>query len=396
MIKFLFVTRVPITAVRFILPLANKLRARGNTVEFAFGPGEGLREMEASGFPLNILSMDKKSRSAKNAGVVMELRQVIKGGQYDVVHTYSPIIGVYGRLAAFRTNTPVFVHSIIGSLLASGVPLSHRFMYIASELTTSRMVDLFITLNDTDASDMLKYRLASADKVVSLKYEYGVDLREFQPENIDKMHIDSVRQQHGLTNGIPVIGFIGRMIGDKGILDLFEAYRQIRNNAVMAKLVYLGDVLSTDKDQVTVNNLKKMVKEAGFENDIVFLGFQKNVPFYISMMDVVVLPSHHEGFPRIPVEAGAMGKPSVTTATAGSEVAIVEGETGFIVPIKDPYRLGQALQKIITNPVLAQTMGTNARRRVFDLFDQDKIVDQQVQIYADFFKIHKKTRAFQI
>jgi glycosyltransferase involved in cell wall biosynthesis len=243
---------------------------------------------------------------------------------------------------------------------------------------------------------MVKYRLARAEKVALLKYEYGVDLHKFKPESIDKDHLDVVRKQHGLENGIPVIGFIGRMIGDKGILDLFEAYRQIRQNGVMAKLAYLGHVLSTDKDQTSISRLKGLVKEAGFEADVVFLGFQRDVPFYISMMDVVVLPSHHEGFPHIPVEAGAMGKPSVSTATAGIEVAIDEGKTGFIVPIKDPRRLGEALQEIITNPILAQTMGANARQRVVTLFDQDKIVDQQMQIYADYFKSNKKTRGFQI
>lgn len=396
MIRILYVTRVPATAGHIILPLANKLRERGNHVEFAFGPGEELQEMRDSGFLFTVLTMDKKSRSVTNARVVWELRQIIKKGRYDVVHTYSPIIGVYGRLAAFRTNTPVIIHSVIGSLLASGVPLSHRIMYFASELATSRMVDLFITLNDADAHNMVKYRLARAEKVALLKYEYGVDLHKFKPESIDKDHLDVVRKQHGLENGIPVIGFIGRMIGDKGILDLFEAYRQIRKNGVMAKLAYLGHVLSTDKDQTSISRLKELVKEAGFEADVVFLGFQRDVPFYISMMDVVVLPSHHEGFPRIPVEAGAMGKPSVSTATAGIEVAIDEGKTGFIIPIKDPRRLGEALQEIITNPVLAQTMGTTARQRVVTLFDQDKIVDQQVQIYADYFKSNKKTKGFQI
>lgn len=394
--RFLYITRVPITAVRFILPLANRLRERGNHVEFAFGPGEGLQEMEDSGFTFTVLTMNRKSRLAKNAVVVRELRKVIKNGRYDVVHTYSPIIGVYGRLAAYRTNTPVVVQSVIGSLLAKGVPLSHRIMYITSEWVSSRLVDLFITLNDVDAHDMVKFRLAPAERVVSLKYEYGVDLREFNPESIDRNHLDEVRERYGLEPGIPVIGFIGRMIAAKGILDLFEAYKQIRGKGVMAKLAYLGDVLSTDKDQASFSRLKEMVKETGFNADVVFLGFQKDVPFYISLMDVVVLPSHHEGFPRIPVEAGAMGKPSISTATAGADVAIDEGKTGFIVPIKDPCHLGEAIQKIITDTVLAQTMGNYARQRVTDLFDQDKIVDQQVQIYADFFKRNEKTKGYHV
>ena len=396
MLNILFVTRVPITAVRFILPLARRLRERGNQVEFAFGPGEGLSEIEKTGFTYTLLEMDKASRSLKNVRVVGELRKIIKRGGYDVVHTYSPVMGIYGRLAAYKTNVSVLIHSVIGSLLAPGVPLTHRIMYIASELATSRMVDLFITLNDADARDMVRYNLTRPEKVVSLKYEYGVDLQEFNPDKIDKQKLAEIHKRYGLDSNVPVIGFIGRMIDAKGILDLFEAYCQIRSRGIMAKLVYLGDVLTTDKDQGSIGHLKKQVLEQGLENEVIFLGFQSDVPLYISLMDVVVLPSHHEGFPRIPVEAGAMGKPSVSTATAGADVAIDEGKTGFIVPIKNPRRLGDAIQKIITDSVLAQTMGHQARQRVINLFDQEKIVDQQVDLYTDFLKRSNQTEDLQL
>ena len=396
MAKILYVTRVPVTSVRFILPLARKMRERGNWVEFAFGPGDGLQDMKESGFPYYVMSMETSSMSSRNTSVIRELSRIIKEGKYDIVHTYSPVIGIYGRIAAYKAKAPVVIHSVIGSLLAAGVPLSHRILYLASELVTSRMVDLFITLNDNDAHDMVKYRLTSLEKVVSLKYEYGVDLDEFNPNNIDGDRLAQARIALGLVKGVPVIGFVGRMIAAKGIFDLLAAYKQIRNNGIMAKLVYLGGVLSTDKDQKAFGKLRDLVKESGFEHDVVFLGFQKEVSFYLSLMDVVVLPSHHEGFPRIPVEAGAMGKPSVSTATSGAEVAIDEGKTGFIVPIKDPIRLGKALQKIITNPVLARDMGEQARQRVVDLFDQDKLVAQQVQIYQDYFSRNKRIKRFSV
>jgi glycosyltransferase involved in cell wall biosynthesis len=108
-------------------------------------------------------------------------------------------------------------------------------------------------------------------------------------------------------------------------------------------------------------------------------------------MDVVVLPSHYEGFPRIPVEAGAMKKPSICTATSGATIAIEEGKTGFIVPIRDPKRLAEAIQKIITDSDLSRKMGNAARQRVVELFDQNKIVDQQVRLYEEFVKMKKET-----
>ena len=390
--KILFLTRVPMTASTFIFPFAKRLRERGHLVEFAFGPGEGVREIEASGFPFTMLPMDKRSSSVGNIRVVNELSTTMRNGRYDVVHSYTPVIGLYGRVAAFKAKIPVVIHSVLGSLLAPGVPFLHRVFYFASELATSRMVDLFITLNDADACAMVKYKLASADRVVSLRYEYGVDLSRFDPDRIDMAQLQELRKKHHLNDGAPVIGFAGRMIGAKGILDLFEAYRQIRARGTRAKLAYLGETLSSDKDSSSVELLRALVRKSGFEDDVTFFGLQKNVPLYLSLMDVVVLPSHYEGFPRIPVEAGAMRKPSVCTAVAGVEVAVDEGETGFIVPIKDPKRLAAAIEKIITDPLLSRAMGNKARARVVELFDQNKIVDQQVRIYQEFF-MKKETGA---
>ncbi len=152
---------------------------------------------------------------------------------------------------------------------------------------------------------------------------------------------------------------------------------------LQAKLLYLGELLTTDKDRDSSRVLRQKVKEAGLENDVIFLGYRKDVPFYLSLMDVVVHPSHHEGFPRIPVEAGAMTRPSVCSSTPGAEVAIDDGKTGFIVPIKDPLRLSLAISQILRNPVLASEMGARARLRVIQLFDQSKIVDQQVRVYEE-------------
>ena len=384
--KILFLTRVPMTAMRFIFPFAKRLRERGNIVEFAFGPGEGLKDVEESGFAFTMLSMDEKSSSIKNYRVINQLKKVILHGQYDVVHTYTPVMGLYGRLAAFRAKTPLVIHSVLGSMLAPEVPLVQRLFYFVSELLTSRMVDLFITLTDADAHTMVKYRFASKENVRVLQYEFGVDLNKFNPDNIDKIHLEEVRKEYHLQDGVPVIGFVGRMIGAKGILDLFEAYKQIRAQGIKAKLIFLGDVLPSVKDRTSSLVLKNCVQESGFEDDVVFFGWHEDLPLYLSLMDVVVLPSHYEGFPRIPVEAGAMGRPSICTATSGAEIAVRDGKTGFIVPIKKPESLAEAIKKIITDPDLARNMGNAARQRVVDFFDQNKIVDQQIQIYQEFLK----------
>ncbi|HTP13552.1 MAG TPA: glycosyltransferase family 4 protein [Bacteroidota bacterium] len=384
--KILFLTRVPLTAQTFIFPFARKLRDRGDIVEFASGPGEGANGMEAGGFPYRMLAMHKKSSSLGNIRVIAELSGTIRDGHYDVVHTYSPVIGLYGRIAASNVRTPFVIHSVIGALFAPGIPLLHRTFYVASELVTSRMVDLFITLNDADAAALVKFKLASPERVVSLRYEFGVDLRKFDPDRVDVDGLQTLREHYCLPKDVPIIGFAGRLIGAKGILDLFEAYRRIRKKGIKAKLVFLGDVLSSDKDQRSKRVLQEQINESGYAGDVVFFGLQEDVTPFLSLMDVVVLPSHYEGFPRIPIEAGAMRKASVCTAVAGADVAVEDGRTGFIVPIKDPVRLAEAIVKIIENPELSSTMGNRSRERVVELFDQSKIVDQQVRIYDKLFQ----------
>ena len=394
MSRILYVTRVPLTAARFVLPLARKLTERGNHVEFAFGPGEYLDAMLSSGFPVTLVPMQKNSFALSNFRAVTALYRLAKEGEFDAVHTYSPVAGVVGRIAAHFAGVPVVIHTVIGSLMVRGVPLLHQFLYLMSEWVLGRWVTLFITLNDTAAHDLVKYHLAPPEKVASLRYEFGVDLSEFNPDRIDKHAVEAVRYRFGLEQGIPVVGFVGRLIGTKGILDLFDAYATIRRNGYQVKLLYVGDVLTSDKDQHSIRELKRRVVGAGLQDDVVFAGFQKDVPLYMALMDIVVLPSHREGFPRIPVEAGAMGKPSVITATGGAEVAVEDGKTGFVVPIGDVNRLAEALESLIRDPMLAQRMGAAGLARARELFDQDKILEQQVDYYRTAFQ--NTSDAFQI
>lgn len=381
MARILFITRVPITASRFVLPFAKKLAGRGNYIQFACGPGEGIDEMVSSGFPLVVLPMEKKSLALRNLRGIIDLQRIMREGKFEIVHTYSPVAGVIGRIAAHFSRAPIVIHSVIGSLMIRGVPLFQQSFYLISEWLLGSWISLYITLNDRDARDLVRFHLAPAHKVISLRYEFGVDLTKFDPARINGGGVEALRHKLAIPEAMPVIGYVGRLIGAKGILDLFDAYKILRRNGYRTKLLYLGDVLTTDKDQHSVGVLKKRVCEEHLQEDVIFTGFQKNVPLYLALMDIVVLPSHQEGFPRIPVEAGAMGKPSVITATGGSDIAVEDGKTGFVVPVKDVSRLAQAIENLVRNPRLVRSMGAASLARVRQLFDQEKILEQQIDCY---------------
>jgi len=313
---------------------------------------------------------------------IIDLYHLIRRGKFDIVHTYTPVAGVVGRIAAHFAGVPVIIHSVLGSLLVDEVPTWQRLLYLTSERMLGRWTNLFITLNDADSRDLIKHHIAPQAKVASLRYEFGVDLAEFNPERIDERQVEALRHEFGLELDIPVVGFVGRLVGEKGILDLFDAFAAIRQRGHQVKLLFVGDVLISDRDQESVRELKRRVAEEGLEDEVIFTGFREDVPALIALMDVVVLPSYREGFPRIPIEAAAMGKPAITTATRGHEVAVIEGETGLVVPISDVNSLAQAIERLIGDPVLAQRMGTAGLRRARELFDEQKILEQQIVYYA--------------
>jgi len=379
--RILYVTRVPITASRIILPLARRLRSMGVEVAFAFGPGEGLDEIAPEGFPYHIVEVSNRSASPANLLALRAMKNMMKAGGLDVVHTYSPVMGVYGRLAARRAGIPVIVHSVIGSMFGPGVPFANRCWYYATEMLLARHVDQFVTLNDADAKDLVDKGFARPDQVFSLTFEYGVDLGAFDPGLFDAEAVAETRASFGLRVGVPVVGYVGRMIGAKGVLELYDAFRLFRRRGADAQLLFLGDVLTTDADQGTIRVLRQRIAADGLADDVSFAGFRNDVPRCIMAMDVVVLPSYHEGFPRIPIEAGAMGKAAITTATTGADVAVVHGQTGLIVPIRDVGALEEALWQLITTAGLAARMGQAGRCRVVELFDREKIVERQLEAY---------------
>src|SRR5690606_10516281 len=133
-----------------------------------------------------------------------------------------------------------------------------------------------------------------------------------------------LERELGIQPGEPVVGFVGRLVEQKGILELLDAMRQVRAKIPNVRLLIVGPLDSEKKDALTVD----VAKRYGLEDACVFTGMRQDMPELYALMDVFVLPSHREGFPRSPMEASAMSVPSVVTDIRGCRETVLEGETG--------------------------------------------------------------------
>ena len=176
-----------------------------------------------------------------------------------------------------------------------------------------------------------------------------------------------LRRKLGIPEDAPVVGFVGRFTRDKGIPELLEAFSSLRTHFPELRLLLVGDVEEGDPPPPQVFEVINR------DPNIICPGFVSNPVLYYHVIDVLVLPTHREGFPNAVLEAQASGKPAVVTDATGAVDSVVDGVTGFIVPVGDVIALADALARLLDSPALVEEMGENARKRMATEFKPERI-----------------------
>lgn len=185
----------------------------------------------------------------------------------------------------------------------------------------------------------------------------------------------SLRQEWGIPDAHPVIGFVGQLDPRKGIDTLLEAFAQVHKHYPDVHLVLVGDgrLNSAIRQFGRQKQLNDRIHTVGFENDI---------PNVMKTIDLLVLPSRWEGFGIVLIEAMAAGKPTVTTAISSMPEIVVDEVTGKVVPVDDPQQLAEAISTILRDPGLARHWGELGRKRVMEMFHIDEMVRQLESLFS--------------
>ena len=174
-----------------------------------------------------------------------------------------------------------------------------------------------------------------------------------------------------------VIGFVGRIVRDKGGLELLEAWHALRREDATRRLLLVGPVEQGDSIG------EEALEALRGDERVVMTGFVEDpAPLYL-LMDVMTMPSHREGFGNALLEASAMGLPVVSTWATGTQDVVADGETGTLVPVGDATALAWALRRYLEQPELARIHGEAGRRRAREHFDCEEVWDEQARLYLE-------------
>lgn len=303
----------------------------------------------------------------------VELWRTLRRERVDVLHTHNPKPGLYGRIVGRLAGVPVVVNTVHGLYATEQDKRFKRFLIYALEAVASRFSDAELVQSREDLELMRRLRIAAPNKLRLLGN--GVDLARFDRDLVPETRRHELRAEMGITDEQVVVGMVGRLVAEKGYLELIEAAAALDERYVVVALGH------ADPDKS--DSLPEAVLERGRAARIRFLGMRQDMEEMYGIMDIFVLPSHREGVPRAAMEAAAMSLPVVATDIRGCREVVERGVSGLLVPVAEPRALIAAIEGLGSDAVLRRRMGEAGAKRAREFFDERRVVRVVLDTYRE-------------
>ena len=367
MIKVAHVATVDLSLRFLLLNQLKSLQEAGYSITGMSAAGPHVRELEGHGIHHIPVSLTRSMTPVSDLVALWRLYRIMRRERFAIVHCHTPKAELLGQLAARLAGVPIVVDTFRGIYHRTGTSRLQRRLLVTMARLAASCADLVLCQSREAMDEMIRTNFCEPERLALLGN--GIDVREFDLSRLNPFQLNALRNELGLSARRPVVGFVGRLVREKGIVDLFRAMNLVRAIVPNAQLLVVGPVDPDKPDAIT----PEMCRGFGLEDGCVFAGLRTDMPLLYGLMDVFVLPSHREGFPRAPMEASAMGVPCVVTNIPGCREVIEHGENGLLVPAGESVALADAITSLITNRELAKRMGRAGRQKALEDFDEERV-----------------------
>jgi glycosyltransferase involved in cell wall biosynthesis len=372
-VKIAHLTTIDLSLRFLMLAQLGALRDEGHEVVGISAPGPWVADLERAG--IRHVPLESSTRGANvgaDARSALELWRVLRRERPDVLHTHNPKPGIYGRIIGRMAGVPIVVNTVHGLYATPDDAWTRRVGVYAVEAVASRFSDAELILNAEDFELMRRMRLTKRPRLIGS----GVDLERFDPDRFTQAERRAVRKELGVEPNQLVIGTVGRLVAEKGYPELFAAVRRLDPSRFV--LVVIGAADPDKRDALSKDLL------AGARADGVrVLGHRDNVDALYAAMDVFVLASHREGYPRAAMEAAAMGLPIVATDIRGCREVVQHGHNGFLVPPRDASSIANSITRLGDSSRLRTTMGDAGHALARVRFDEQRVARVVLDTYGE-------------
>lgn len=346
-----------------------KMRAMGYDMVAVTSPGPELDELrDKDGFHCVAVPMERHISIVNDLKSLMRMISVFRKEKPQVVHSMTPKAGMICMVAAWLTRVPVRIHTFTGLVWPTATGLKRKILMMTDWLTCACATHVIPegqgVLNDLKNGGITKKPM----RVLGYGNVRGVDMERFSP----------ARFKATKNPDVFTFVFVGRIVGDKGINELVEAFVKLHDKHRNTRLVLVGKY-EHELDPVSDKTRKLIDANDGIEACGPKYG-DELLQMYVDA-DCFVMPSYREGFPNTVLEAGAMGLPSIVTDINGSREIIEYEKNGLIVPAKNVDALYDAMERMLTDDKAREIMKSNARQIIESHFEKNFVQKCQIEFY---------------
>jgi glycosyltransferase involved in cell wall biosynthesis len=373
-IKVAHIAASDVTLTTLLLNQLNHFREAGFEVAGIAARGPHAKDLDAAGVPFFEIPVSRSFGPLGDLRALIELVRLLRRERFDIIHTHTPKGGLIGQYAALLAGVPLRMHTIHGLYFPGFMKPEQRWMFVWLERITLMFSHYNFSQNPEDMPVAVAEKISRPERLEQIGN--GIPLERFDPAAVSAEQRRAIRKELGYSDDHLVIGMVGRLVAEKGYYDAFEAARILKQRVPAARFLFVGR-FEPKFDAIKPEDLERH----GIADIAQFLGHRDDVDRLYAAMDIFMLPSHREGFPRSVMEAAAMAKPSVVTQIRGCRQTVDDGVTGLMVPLRDPPALADALERLLRSPDERERMSAAARAKAVREFDETKIIDSIIAAY---------------
>ncbi len=356
-------------------PQLEAFKAAGYDVITSSAPGRYVAAVEASGIRHIPLQHATRSMDVKrDLAMIRELYRTLRRERPEIVHTHNPKPGWFGRVVSRLARVPVVLNTVHGLYATESDPRYKRYIVYTLERIAAAFSDLELVQSSEDVKVLRKLRVPE-DRLVTLGN--GIDLNRFDVPSPEARL--AAREALGIAEDEIVVGVVGRLVWEKGLREVFEASRRLPTRIPRLRFLVVGPLDPEKSDGLLGPDLADIMDQSGVE----FLGERIDIEAVYDALDIYLLASHREGFPRSAMEAAATGVPVVASDIRGCRQVVEHGVTGLLFSVGKVGDLCDAVAEVAANPSMRERMGKEARRKAESDFDQSQVIETVLDSYEE-------------
>jgi glycosyltransferase involved in cell wall biosynthesis len=374
--RLLRITTVPQSLTLLLEGQLNFFQQQGFEVLAVSAGGTEVQTLKAQGINHVAVNLTRKITPVKDLLALVNLIVIIRKFNPNIVHTHTPKAGLLGMLAAWLCRVPVRMHTVAGLPLMEAKGFKRAILKLTEQITyrcATRVYPNSIGLLDFINSQFTIHNLQFT--IIGNGSSNGIDVHYFSRTPEVEREAQWIRNKYSIKEQEAVFCFVGRVVRDKGIVELAQAFQQLENQHPI-RLLVVGP-LEQDLDPIPAETLLYLTAN----QKVILAGFQKDVRPWLAVANVFVFPSYREGFPNVVMQAMCMEVPCIVSDINGCNELIKNNQTGLIVPAKNVDKLQAAMQWTIDQSCESKAMAIQARNHVVERFSRAYVWEKLLEEY---------------